>query len=327
MKKSRLLVIVLLLIVIFTSIGYCEIFELKWRSHIEGSLGRKAAETFIELVNEKCEHELKPIFNLPGEIAKSDEVVDALNSGMIDISVGSPSWASNYDARMNLFNLPYLWKSDSHFLNYIIEMGGGEKLGNILLEKAGVRPIVWYPIGFRWMFFKDRINKIEDLENVKMRSPGSQVFLDMMDILGINAITVPYSEIFTSLNTGLVEAVEMPPSLAHEQRYHEVVNYSWPSLHMMGVQFIAISDKLWQTFPIELRQAMEEAAYETTYYMYGISKLFTNKAVKKMGEETGLEVIYDVDPSPLTDMFKEYQAKWAEEHNVVEILEEIWESK
>ena len=46
-----------------------------------------------------------------------------------------------------------------------------------------------------------------------------------------------------------------------------------------------------------------------------------------MGEETGLEVIYDVDPSPLTDMFKEYQAKWAEEHNVVEILEEIWESK
>ena len=243
------------------------------------------------------------------------------------MSTLSPSYAAAWDKRLNLFEVPFLWTNYEHFQNYVVEVGGGEKLGQILIEATSVRPLIWFPTGFRWMYFKNRINSIEDVRKAKMRTPQGKVYLDLMDIIGINAITVPWSETFVSLNSGLVDAVECPPVLAFTARFHEVVNYAWPSNHMLGLNMLLINEKLWQSFPEDLRNIMSEAAYETSYQMLGTTIMLARKGVRSMQEETGLEVIYDVNTGPLADLFVDYQLEFAEEIGMVDMMEEILEMK
>lgn len=322
-KKIVSLTIILILFCLIVQVGFSKTIDIKFQTLQPGSLPRAAAEKFIELIKEKTEHEINVTYYLQGEIAEAGEVMEAIRVGMLDMANTSPSWATSWSKSLGLFEMAFLWKNGEHFQNYVIEEGGGEKLGKILIEKAGVRPLVWYSTGFRWMYFKDKINSLEDLKKIKMRSPGGQVSLDMMKIIGINAITVPWSEVFTGLHTGLVEAVECPPALAYPERFHEVVKYAWPSNHMMGIQFITINEQLWQSFPDDLKEAMKEAAYETSYYMYGLTPMLAQMAVRSMKEESGLQVIYDVDPSPLADLFFDYQKSYAKDNDALDMLEEI----
>ncbi len=326
-RKFINLTIILILVCLITQVGFSKTIEIKFQTLMPGSLPREAAEKFFELLDEKTEHEIKVKYYLQGEIAGAAEVIEAIKVGMLDMANTSPSYATSWSKSLGLFELPFLWKNGEHFQNYVIEEGGGEKLGKILIEKTGIRPLIWYSTGFRWMYFKDKINSLEHLKKIKMRTPGSKVFLDLMKIIGINAITVPWSEVFTALHTGLVDAVECPPALAYPQRFHEVVKYAWPSNHMMGLQFITINEELWQSFPDDLKEAMREAAYETSYYMYGLTPMLTRMAVRSMKEETGLQVIYDVDPSPLADLFVDYQTSYAKDSGTLDILKEILEMK
>ena len=326
-RKIMYLALILFLVSIMSIVGFSETFEFKFDTLAPGNLERLVAEKFIELTNEKSEYEVKARYFLKGEVTTSDSVIETIRLGMIDMSTASPSWATSWDTRMGLFEVPFLWENFEHFQNYVVEEGGGEKLGQILIEKTGVRPLVWFSTGFRWMYFKDRINSLEDLKKRKMRTPGGQVYLDLMKIIGINAITVPWSEVFTSLHTGLVNAVECPPALAYAQRFHEVVNYAWPSNHVLGVNYIIINEKLWQSLPEDLKDAMTEAAYETSYYAYGLTPMLTQKAIRAMKEERGVKVIYDVDPAPLADLFVDYQMNFAKENNLVDMMEEILKMK
>ena len=313
-------------------VGFSKTFEFKIQVLAPGSPQRFATEKFFDLVNEKLvneksEHKIKVKYFLEGEIIRSAETIEALKVGMLDMSTLSPSYAASLDKRLNLFEVPFLWTNYEHFQNYVVEAGGGEKLGQILIDKAGVRPLFWYSTGFRWMYFKDKINSLEDLKKAKMRTPPGKVYLDLMKIIGINAITVPWSETFVSLNTGLVNAVECPPSLAYTARFHEVINYAWPSKHMLGVNFFLINENLWQSLPEDLKDTMTEAAYETSYYMYGITAMLSQKAIKNMKEETGVEVIYDVNPAPLANLFVDYQLNFAKENDLVDMMEEILKMK
>jgi len=308
---------------VFSTAGFAKTFEFKFQSGRIGSLSRAAAEKFIELVNEKTDHEVKAEHYLSGEIAKGAEAAAAVKMGLLDMSVNSPSWDTCWDTRMGMLEIPFLWSSDTHFQNYVLERGGGDRLAEILIQAVEVRPLCWYHVGFRWMWFKNKINSVEDLKKVRMRVPGGKVYQDMAKIVDIPGITIDYSEIFTSLQTGLVEAVEMPVALTYEERFYEVINYGWPSNHMICPQYIGISENLWQSLPSDLREAMEEAAYETSYYMYGLTPLNAHKALRVMKEEQGLQVIYDVDPAPLRELFVDYQMEWAQKNNCVDMMEEI----
>jgi len=323
-KKIMYLALITFLVSIMSIVGFSKTFEFKLFGHVPGHIERFMEDKFIELVNEKSEHEIKVKRSIEGEVATSGNLIEAIKAGILDMGASSPSWATSWDKRIGLFETPFLWKSYSHFQNYVIEEGGGEKLGQILIEKAGVRPLAWYSKGYRWMYFTDRINSLEGLRKVKMRTPGGQSYLDMMKIIGINAISVPWGEVFVSLKTGLVNGVECPPGQAHEQGFDEVTKYAWPSKHIMGVGYLVINENLWQSLPEDLKDAMNEAAYETSYYMLGFTPMYNQKAIRNMKEKLGVEVIYNVvDPDVLAGLFVDYHMNLAKEYDLVDTMEKI----
>lgn len=299
--------------------------KLKVNTSTASGLQRMAAEKFIELLSTKIKpnHQVKAEYFVYGEITTAGEVVDALKTGLIDVAVHAPSWASSWDERITTFDLPFLWKNAEQAQDYIIELGGGEKLGKFLIEKAGVRPLTWFSLGFRWMFFKDPIQTLDDLQKVKMRTSTGKAYLDMMRILDLKAVTVPWSEAFTALNTGLVNAVESAPAPAYQQRFHEVCKYAWPSNHMIALVVLSIREELFQKLPADVQQAMKDAAYETSYFIYGMTPMDSYRSLRKMAKETGLKVIYGVDPSPLQAKFAGYHDEWGKKYGVQDIIDEI----
>lgn len=194
-----------------------------------------------------------------------------------------------------------------------------------MIEKTGVRPILWAYQGARWMFFVNKINSIEDFKKVNLRVADARTYRDMANILGAKPISVSWGDVYTALESGLADAVEGVPKDIYSMGYHEPCNYFSPTNHMQLVFFILIDNGVFESLPSEVRNAMNEAAEEVAEEVFVRNKADMDKYVDIFLEE-GLEMV-ELDLSTLKERAREYHMKWAEDNNAVDLLEEFFPAK
>lgn len=334
-KTNKLIFFVLIVsIMVFSliSVGLTENREpikLRVNTNVKGHANRVAYEMWIERTNEKLSNYIiEPQVFLMGEIAAAGEAIDAIKADMIDFFTEALSWQTGWDPRMGIVEQSFLYE-DPEQLNRILHEGGlADKLNESLLEKTGdVRILAVYYTGSRWMYFKNKIDSIEDLTKVQMRIPGSRPYRDMAELLGVQAVSVNWADVYTALESGLVEACEGPPPDIYAEGYHQPCNYFWPSNHLQMAEAFYINNDLFNSFPSEVRSAMLEAAAEVEKEMYKI-RVGEMQKYAKILQEAGLELIMqDVDLSPLKEKAHDIHMRWAKESDAIDLLEFIESQK
>lgn len=220
------------------------------------------AYKFAELVAAKTKGEVKVEVFPGGQLGNDREMIEAMRQGVLDMSMEG---SINYEAfvpETALFDLPFLFK-DRQAVFKALDSPTSRQIWDTLRTQIGVRILSLPENGFRQITTaKTPIKSLADLKGLKMRVPQTKLYLDTFKALGTNPTPITFTELFTALQSGVVEGEENGMALIYSSKFYEVQKFLAVTNHIYDAAPIAISEKTWQTLTPDQQKAVQAAANE-----------------------------------------------------------------
>src|SRR6266852_5249461 len=218
---------------------------------------------------------------------------------------------------LNVFNLPFLFRNTAHMQKVIDGPIGQELLGKVTNNpKAGLVALAWMDAGARSLYdTKKPIRNIADLKGLKVRVMGNPMFVDMMNALGGNGVAMGYDQVFSALQTGVVDGAENnPPSFVFDNHY-QVAKYYTLTEHLIVPEMLVFSKAAWDKLSPEDQGLIKKFAREAQLDERQLWKEKEADAITRM-KAAGIEIIEVKDKKPFQDAVKpvwdKYGGKYAE---------------
>lgn len=200
--------------------------------------------------------ELLPV----GSVVEHNETQDAVAAGILDGHITDMSYFSGKDAAFGLVANPVgAWAAPDQMLDFI-ENGGGRELISELLEPYGLHFIGATTPGLEAFVSAVPLDGVDDLQGLKLRAPEGLV-QRVFAAAGAAPVNLPSSEVFTSLDKGVIEAADNTVfSTNHAQGLHDVAPHPvYPGFHSMPLVEISMNKATWDALPEDIQQAFSEA--------------------------------------------------------------------
>jgi tripartite ATP-independent transporter DctP family solute receptor len=187
------------------------------------------------------------------------QMQQALIGGAQEMMVGSTATLVGISKEMALWDTPFLISS-AREADALLDGPVGDKV-RAKLEEKGLVGLVYWENGFRNVTNNKRaVTKLEDLDGIKLRVMQNNVFLDSFKALGANAVPLPYSELFTALETKAVDGQENPYNTILSAKFYEVQKYLTVTNHVYSPWIVLVSKKYWDGLSKDERAVLQKAA-------------------------------------------------------------------
>ncbi|UVL97647.1 TRAP transporter substrate-binding protein [Pseudomonas atacamensis] len=197
----------------------------------------------------------------PGGVLGSEkEVIEQMQVGAVQLSRVSLGIVGPVVPDVNVFNMPFIFRDQQHMRNVIDGPVGDEILGKITNSEFGLVALAWMDGGTRNIYTKKPVRKLEDLKGMKIRVQGNPMFIDMMNAMGGNGIAMDTGEIFSALQTGVIDGAENnPPTLLEHNHFQNAKFYSLTG-HLILPEPIVMSKITWEKLTPDQQQLVKKAA-------------------------------------------------------------------
>lgn len=190
------------------------------------------------------------------------QMQQALIGGAQEMMVGSTATLVGITKEMALWDTPFLFNNGAE-ADAVLDGPVGQKVMDKLQEK-GLVGLVYWENGFRNLTNnKQPVTKLEDLNGIKLRVMQNKVFLDSFKSLGANAIPLPFSELFTALETRAVDGQENPYNTILSSKFYEVQKYLTVTNHVYSPWIVLASKKWWDGLSQAERKVLLDAAVKS----------------------------------------------------------------
>jgi tripartite ATP-independent transporter DctP family solute receptor len=218
---------------------------------------------------------------------------------------------------LNVFNLPFLFRNTAHMEKVIDGPIGRELLDKVTNNpQIGLVALCWMDAGARNMYdTKKPINTIGDLKGMKVRVMGNPMFVDMMNDLGGNGVAMGYDQVFSALQTGVVDGAENnAPSFVFDNHYQIAKHYTMTE-HLIVPEMLVFSKKTWDGLSKDDQALLTKLSAEAQLDERVLWNKVEQDAFAKM-KASGIEIVQIVDKKPFQDAVKpvwdKYGAKYAD---------------
>ena len=259
------------------------------------------AEMFNELLQEYSDGKMELDIYGSNQLAAGAKAVEGVQLGSIDIFVENPMSVSNIVPSFDALNMPYLFSSAEEAFDM---MDSDEcKIFAEDCEAHGIKLLGYWYNGWRNVSNSKRpIEKVEDLEGLTIRIAESQVFADMMAALGMNAVPLANSEVFTALQMGTVDAQENPQNNYINNKYYEVNRYFSMTRHVFSVEPVGMNLDLWNELSAEQQETLQRAFDDSTVYARQLAQETEEKQLQEfLDKGADIVVTYIDDLTPFQD--------------------------
>ena len=259
-------------------------------------LGLLAFEEYVEdKLGDKYDIQVYPSELLGSQI----DMVQLTQTGAINICVASNAILETFNDVWEIFNLPYLFASSEAYHHV---MDDPEIVKPIFesTREGGFEGVTWLDAGSRSFYTKDKpVNSPEDLKGLKIRVQQSPTNVRMMDLLGSSASPMGFGEVYTALQSGIIDGAENNEMSLTDNGHGEVCKYYSYDMHQM-VPDIVIANYNWlEELPEEDREVFDEGFKVLNEVQRKEWKIAVDKA-KEKASEMGVEFIYP-DQKPFVD--------------------------
>lgn len=195
-------------------------------------------------------------------LGSDTQMQQALIGGAQEMMVGSTATLVGISPAMAVWDTPFLFTTVKE-ADAVLDGPVGEKV-KASLEPKGMVGLVYWENGFRNLTNnKQPITKLEDMNGIKLRVMQNNVFLDSFKALGANAVPLPFSELFTALETRAVDGQENPFNTVISSKFYEVQKYLTVSNHVYSPWIVTVSKKWWDTLNAAEKQVLQDAAVKS----------------------------------------------------------------
>ncbi|MFP8967680.1 TRAP transporter substrate-binding protein [Pokkaliibacter sp. CJK22405] len=216
------------------------------------------------------------------------QMQNALIGGAQELLVGSTSTLVGIDPRMGVWDLPFLFDSAEQ-ADKVLDGDYGQKLLDGLQEH-GLVGLVYWENGFRNLTNSKRpIEKMSDLDGIKLRVMQNPMYLDLFKSMGANAVPMSFSELFTALETKAVDGQENPVTTIQSSKFYEVQPYLSLTRHVYSPWIVTMSKVFWDKLSDDEKAIVMEAAKKSRDFERKDSR---EQAVKAMAflKENGMKI-------------------------------------
>jgi tripartite ATP-independent transporter DctP family solute receptor len=206
---------------------------------------------------------------------------------------------------LNVFNLPFLFRNTAHMQKVIDGAIGQELLDDVTNDpKAGLVGLCWMDAGARSVYDTKRpIHTIADLKGLKIRVIGNPMFVDMMNALGGNGVAMGYDQVFSALQTGVIDGAENnPPSFVFDNHYQAAKYYTLTE-HLIVPEMLVFSRRTWNTLPKADQDLIRKLAREAQLEERTLWAAYEKQAIDK-AKAAGIQIFEVADKKPFQDAVK-----------------------
>lgn len=187
------------------------------------------------------------------------QMQQALIGGAQEMMVGSTATLVGVAPQMALWDTPFLINNTKE-ADALLDGPVGDKV-RATLEPKGIVGLVYWENGFRNLTNnKHPVTKLEDMNGIKLRVMQNNVFLDSFKALGANAVPLPFSELFTALETKAVDGQENPYNTVVSSKFYEVQKYLTVTNHVYSPWMVSVSKKWWDGLSKDEQKVIMDAA-------------------------------------------------------------------
>ncbi|WP_196780012.1 TRAP transporter substrate-binding protein [Malaciobacter molluscorum] len=257
----------------------------------------KAADYFEKRLEELSNGQIDVQVYPSSQLYKDNAVLKALKLDSVQMAAPSFSKFGKIVPQLALFDLPFLFKDIDH-LHRVQDGEVGKELKSMVTEK-GYKALSFWDNNFKqFTSSKKPILMPSDAEGQKFRIMSSKVLEEQFKAVGASPQMMPFSEVYSALQQGVIDAAENPISNIYTKKFHEVQKYLTISNHGYLGYLVVMSEKFWNSLTPELQkdveQAMKEATEKEREYANELDKEQFD-LIKKYAKETGKLEIFTLN--------------------------------
>lgn len=216
---------------------------------------------FAELVNKKSNGRIKIDVFANGQLGDEKSVIEQVQLGAVEFTRVSTGPLAEFSKPLGIFSLPYIFDSAEHEWKFLESDKGEELLKS--LESSKMEGLAYYDSGARSFYSTKPIKNVDDLKGQKIRVQQNQINIDLMNALGANATPMAYGEVFSSLQTGVIDAAENnAPSYVSANHYQVAKNLILDG-HQRVPEVVLASKAVWDKLSDKDKKIIQEAAKES----------------------------------------------------------------
>ena len=228
---------------------------------------------------------------------------------------------------LNVFNLPYVFRNTTHMQRVIDGPVGQDLLDKVTNSGKGLIGLCWMDAGARNFYNTKRpIKTMADLKGMKVRVMGNPMFVDMANSMGGNGVAMGYDQVFSALQTGVVDGAENnPPSFVFDNHY-QVAKFYTVDEHLIVPEMLVFSKKIWDTLSKDEQGALIKFSKEAQQEERKLWAKYEKQAMDK-AKAAGIQIIEvsEADKKAFQDAVKPVWDKYGPKH--AEMVNRIQEVK
>ncbi len=259
------------------------------------------------------------------QLGEEKDTIEQTQFGVIDMVRASFGSFNDIVPVTQLLSLPYLFRSEDH-LHQVMDGPIGDEIGKNFEDKDLVA-LAYYDGGARSFYNSQKpIQSIDDLKGMKFRVMQNDVFVDMMSALGANATPMPYGEVYSAIQTGVIDGAENNYPSYDSSGHAEVAKYYTLDQHLMVPELVAMSKASWDKLSPEDQAILREAARNSAQVQ---RKLWAEQeaASEEKVVAAGSEIIKDIDKTPFIEAMVPVYEKYVTTPEAKDLVKRIQDTQ
>ena len=270
-----------------------------------GEIGDDYGQFFAARVAELSDGKIKIDVYTDSQLGSQLELAESVGLGTIDFTPGD--WAmmnTVYGFEKGSINsLPFLFKGLDHLAAFF-QSDVLDEIAKEFLEKHNIRTLGSAGLGFRKCYTQTPINTVDDFKGIKFRVPDMAIYKDTFAAVGAATIVVPAAELYTSLQNGIVNALERPADGMYTNNIWEQTKYVIPTDHICDIANIFVSEITFQKLDADAQAVLIRAGKEVSAEFFDHLKQRDSFALNALKTECNQEII-DFDTTEMAQIMKE----------------------
>jgi tripartite ATP-independent transporter DctP family solute receptor len=320
-KFTRITAALLASVAFAGAAGACEITFKSSDTHPDGYPTVEAVKAMGKMLEERSNGRLCIEVFHSAQLGEEKDTIEQTKFGVIDFNRVSLGPFNNIVEETKVVSLPYIFRGVDH-MHKVMDGPIGDEIA-AAFEPHGFVGLAFYDGGSRSFYNSQKpITSIEDMKGLKVRVMQSDVFVDMMSALGANATPMPYGEVYSSLQTGVIDGAENNWPSFESTGHFEVAKYYTLDEHLIVPEVLVMSKASYDKLSPEDQALVRQAAKDSVPVMRDLW-VAREKASEEKVRAAGAEVITDIDKTPFIEAMVPVYEKHANTPKLQDLVQRI----
>ncbi|PWL33535.1 TRAP transporter substrate-binding protein [Marivita sp. XM-24bin2] len=312
----------LLASVAFVSVGAaCEVTLRSSDTHPEGYPTVVAVQKMGEMLEERTGGKLCIEVFHSAQLGQEKDTIEQTQFGVIDMNRVSLGPFNNIIEETQVPSLPFIFRSTDH-MHRVMDGPVGQQILDAFSDHDLVG-LAFYDGGSRSFYNSQKpIRSIDDLAGLKFRVMQSDIFVDMVSALGANATPMPYGEVYSSIQTGVIDGAENNWPSYDSSGHFEVAKYYTLNQHLIVPEVLVMSKTSFDKLSAEEQEIVRQAARDSVPLMRELWQE-REKVSEQRVRDAGVEIITDIDKTPFMDAMEPVYQKYVTSPKLQQMVADI----